>query len=81
MYKSVDQGLTWSTIGLENTAHIGAVEINPSNADIVYVAAIGNAFAPNEDRGIFKTEDGGTHWKKILYLNDSIGFSDLELHP
>jgi photosystem II stability/assembly factor-like uncharacterized protein len=75
MYKSVDQGLTWSTIGLENTAHIGAVEINPSNADIVYVAAIGNAFAPNEDRGIFKTEDGGSSWKKILYLNDSIGFN------
>ena len=81
MYKSVDQGVSWSFIGLENTAHIGAVEIDPLNADIVYVAAIGNAFAPNEDRGIFKTEDGGAHWKKILYLNDTVGFSDLELHP
>lgn len=81
IYKSENQGTTWTFIGLENTAHIGAIEINPSNPDIVYVAAIGNAFAPNEDRGIFKTEDGGIHWKKILYLNDSIGFSDLELHP
>lgn len=81
VYKSEDQGSTWSFIGLEKTAHIGAIEIDPSNADIVYTAAIGNAFAPNEERGVFKTEDGGKNWKKILYLNDSIGFSDLELHP
>lgn len=81
VYKSVDQGATWTFTGLEKTAHIGALEINPFNAEIVYVAAIGNAFAPNEERGIYKTEDGGKHWKKILYLNDSIGFSDLELHP
>jgi photosystem II stability/assembly factor-like uncharacterized protein len=81
IYKSIDQGISWSFIGLQHTAHIGALEIDPSNADIVYVAAIGNAFAPNEERGIFKTLDGGKNWKKILYLNDSIGFSDLELHP
>jgi photosystem II stability/assembly factor-like uncharacterized protein len=81
VYKSLDQGESWTFIGLEKTAHIGAIEINPSNADIAYVAAIGNAFAPNEERGVFKTDDGGNHWKKVLYLNDSIGFSDLELHP
>ncbi len=81
VYKSEDQGATWSFIGLEKTAHIGAIEIDPKNADIVYVAAIGNAFAPNDARGIYKTMDGGKNWNKVLYLSDTIGFSDLELHP
>ena len=81
VYKSTDAGKTWTHIGLKETGHIGAVEIHPDNPDVVFVAAIGNAFAANEERGIYKTMDGGKNWKKVLYLNDKIGFSDLEFHP
>jgi len=81
VYKSIDAADSWTHIGLTETGHIGAVEIHPENPDIVYVAAIGNAFAPNSERGIFKTIDGGETWNKILYINDTVGFSDLEIHP
>ncbi len=81
MYKSTDSGESWTAIGLEKTGHIGAVEIHPENPDVVLVAAIGNAFGSSEDRGIYKTIDGGQNWNKVLYLNDTIGFSDLEFHP
>ena len=81
VYKSTDAGQSWSHIGLDETRHIGAVEIHPDNPDIAYVAAIGNAFVPNKERGVFKTIDGGQSWNKILYINDTVGFSDVELHP
>lgn len=81
VYKSEDEGKTWSFVGLKNTGQIGAVEIHPENPDVVYVAAIGQAFGNNEERGVFKTTDGGQSWEKILYHSDSIGFSDLELAP
>ncbi len=81
MYKSVNAGQTWEAVGLEDSGHIGAVEIHPENPDVVYVAAIGQAFNPNEERGVFKTSDGGATWKKILFLSDTTGFSDLELAP
>ncbi len=81
VYKSTDAGKTWEHVGLENTGQIGAVEIDPYNPDIAYVAAIGNAFAPNEERGIYKTMDGGKNWEKVLYIADTVGFSDLEMHP
>lgn len=81
IYKSTDAGKTWTHIGLKATGHIGAVEIHPDNPDVVFVAAIGNAFDANEERGIYKTVDGGKNWNKVLYINDKIGFSDLEFHP
>lgn len=81
VYKSIDGGENWQHIGLENVGQIGAVEIHPDNFNIVYVAAIGNAFAPNSERGIYKTTDGGKTWSKILFISDKVGFSDLELHP
>ena len=81
IYKSTDEGKTWDLIGLENTGQIGAVEIHPDNPDVVYVAAIGQAFGKNEERGVFKTTNGGQSWDKILYHSDSIGFSDLEFAP
>ncbi len=81
MYKSVDGGETWDFIGLKKTAHIGAVEIHPNNHNIVFVAAIGNAFAPNPERGVFRTMDGGKTWKKVLYISDKVGFSDFEFLP
>lgn len=81
MYKSTNAGKKWELIGLEKTGQIGAVEIHPDNPDVVYVAAIGQAFGKNEERGVFKTTDGGKTWNKILYHSDSVGFSDLEFAP
>ena len=81
VYKSTNAGKSWEFVGLKETGQIGAVEIDPNNPDIVYVAAIGKAFGRNEERGVFKTTDGGKNWTKVLYHSDSIGFSDLELAP
>ena len=81
MYKSTDAGDTWEHIGLADTGHIGAVEIDPDNHNIVWVAAIGQAFNKNEQRGVFKTVNGGKSWSKVLYISDEVGFSDLELLP
>ena len=81
MYKSTDGGKTWEHIGLLNVGQIGAVEIDPTNHNIVWVAAIGNAFKDNSERGIYKTIDGGLNWKKVLFVSDHVGFSDLELLP
>lgn len=81
MYKSVDGGATWEHIGLDTTGHIGAVEIDPTNHNVVWVAAIGQAFHANEERGIYKTEDGGRTWNKVLFISDSVGFADVELLP
>ena len=81
MYKSVDGGATWEHIGLTGTGHIGAVEIDPTNHNVVWVAAIGQAFAPNEERGVYKTADGGHTWERVLYISDTVGFSDIELLP
>jgi len=81
VYKSIDAGRTWKHIGLRNVGQIGAVEIHPGNPDIVYVAAIGQAFNANEERGIYRTLDGGKNWEKVLYVSDEIGFSDLEFAP
>ncbi len=81
MYRSVNAGKTWEHIGLEKTGHIGAVEIDPTNNNIVWVAAIGNAFKPNEERGVFKTSDGGKTWTKILFISDKAGIADIELLP
>jgi len=81
MYKSIDGGKTWSHIGLKNAGQIGAVEIDPTNSNIVWVAAIGNAFKANEERGIYKTVDGGTTWTKMLHISNTTGFADLELLP
>lgn len=81
MYKSIDAGKTWEHIGLKDVGQIGAVEIDPTNNNIVWVAAIGNAFKPNKDRGIYKTIDGGLNWEKVLFVSDKVGFADLELLP
>ncbi|HFA48349.1 MAG TPA: hypothetical protein ENJ95_04940 [Bacteroidetes bacterium] len=81
MYKSVDAGKTWQHIGLENVGQIGAVEINPNDHNNVFVAAIGQAFQPNIERGIFRTKDGGHTWEKVLFISDKTGFSDLEFMP
>lgn len=81
MYKSIDAGSTWEHIGLRNAGQIGAVEIDPTNSNVVWVAVIGNAFRANVERGVFKTTDGGQNWKKVLFVSDKVGFADLELLP
>lgn len=81
VYKSTDAGKTWKNIGLTDTQHIGQVIIDPTNPDLVYVAALGHAFGPNEERGVFRTQDGGKTWKKILYKNPNVGAIDLTIDP
>ncbi len=81
MYKSIDAGKTWTHIGLEKVGQIGAVRIHPDNHNIVYVAAIGQAFNENVDRGVYKTTDGGRSWKKVLYISAHTGISDIEMMP
>ncbi len=81
MYKSVDAGRTWTHIGLEATRQIGRVRIHPKNPDIVYACALGHVWAPNDERGIYKTTDGGKTWKQIYTRGPKAGCSDLELDP
>jgi len=81
IYKSENGGKSWNHIGLKETGHIGAVEIHPDNPDIVFVAAIGNAFIPNSERGVFRSLNGGQDWEKVLYIADTIGIADVEFHP
>jgi len=81
VYKSTDAGKTWTNVGLKDTRHIGAVIIHPTNADIVFVAALGHAYGPNTERGIFRTHDGGKTWEKVLYLDDRTGGIDVVFDP
>jgi photosystem II stability/assembly factor-like uncharacterized protein len=72
-YKSIDGGRTWQFMGLKEAGQIGSVVIHPSNPEIVWVAALGSPFGPNDERGIFKTTDGGRSWRKTLFVNNSTG--------
>ncbi len=81
MYKSIDAGKTWSHIGLEASRHISKVFIHPDNPNKVYVAAQGNPWGPNDERGIYLTEDGGKIWTKILFVNNGSGIADLSVDP
>ncbi len=79
VYKSTDGGKTWKHLGLDFTRHISDVIIHPSNPDILFVAAQGAQFGPSEDRGIYKSVDGGKTWKKTLYVDENTGASDLTM--
>ncbi len=81
MYKTIDGGLTWKFIGLYNAGQIGSVSIHPTNPNIVWVSAQGDAFKSNAERGVFKTTDGGQTWRKVLFVSDSVGAMDVELQP
>ena len=81
VYRTTDAGETWQHLGLTSTQQIATIRVHPTNPDIAYVAAIGHAFGPNPDRGVFRTTDGGKSWKKILFLNDSTGATDLSIDP
>jgi photosystem II stability/assembly factor-like uncharacterized protein len=79
VYKSTDGGATWNHIGLEDTRQISRIVIDPRNPDIVYVGALGHAYAPNKERGVYKSVDGGAHWARVLDLGSEIGISDLAI--
>ena len=81
VYKSTDGGKNWQQMGLKDTEHISAIAIHPQNPDIVYVGALGHAFGPNDERGVFMTTDGGKTWMKTLYIDKEHGVSDLEIDP
>ena len=79
VYKSTDKGKSWTHLGLEDTRHIGRVRVHPKDPDTVYVAALGHAFGPNEERGVFRSRDGGKNWEKVLYKGQDAGAVDLSI--
>src|SRR5262249_9012639 len=81
VYKSTDAGQTWSFAGLYDAGQIGAVRIHPTNPNLGWGAADGNAVKAKPERAVFKTTDGGKTWKKTLFLSDSVGAADVELNP
>jgi photosystem II stability/assembly factor-like uncharacterized protein len=81
VYKSEDGGRTWKNMGLNKTQHIAQILIHPTNPDIVYIGALGRLWGPNEERGVFKTADGGKTWEKALYVNPDTGISDIAMDP
>jgi len=81
VYKSIDGGRTWKHIGLEMTRHIGKIVVNPRDANIVYVAAQGSPWAATEERGVYRSTDGGMHWKKILFVDQNTGAHYLSMDP
>ncbi|MDX6290446.1 MAG: hypothetical protein QOH42_2245, partial [Blastocatellia bacterium] len=81
VYKSTDGGKTWKHVGLEDTRQISRIRVNPKNSDIVYVAAQGHVWAPNQQRGVFRSKDGGKTWEKVLFRSDKAGACDLIIDP
>ena len=81
LYKSTDAGKTWQHMGLADTHAIARIRIDPTNPDVVYVAALGHPYGPNEQRGVFRSTDGGKTWKKVLYRDDHSGAIDLAVDP
>jgi photosystem II stability/assembly factor-like uncharacterized protein len=81
VFKSTDAGKTWQNMGLRDSHHIGRVVIHPTNANIVYVAVIGHLYSGNEERGLFRTSDGGQTWKKVLYVDEKTGVIDVAMDP
>jgi photosystem II stability/assembly factor-like uncharacterized protein len=81
IYKSIDAGKTWSHVGLSDTQAIARIRVDPSNPDVVYVAALGHPYGTNAERGVFRTRDGGKTWQKVLYKDEHAGAVDLVLDP
>jgi len=81
VYKSTDGGRTWKNVGLKDSRQIARIRVHPDNPDLVYVAAQGHVWGPNAERGIFRSEDGGKTWKKVLFVDDKTGASDLAMDP
>jgi len=81
VYKSTDGGKTWANTGLAETRHISKIRIHPTNPDVVYVAALGHAWGPNAERGVYRSTDGGKSWQQILFRSETAGAIDLSIAP
>ncbi|MDA1102526.1 MAG: glycosyl hydrolase [Gemmatimonadetes bacterium] len=81
VYRSDDGGDSWRHVGLEGTRHTGKVQIHPTNPDIVFVGALGNLWAPSQERGVYKTTDGGRSWAKVLFVDEHTGVVDMAIDP
>ena len=81
VYRSVDGGASWKNVGLAETMYIGKIRVHPADPDLVYVAALGHIFGPNEERGVFRSTDGGDSWEKVLYRSPRAGAVDLSMDP
>ncbi len=81
IYKSTDAGKTWKLMGLEKTGRIGHIAIDPKNPDIVMACAVGHAYGPQPERGVFRTTDGGAHWDRVLFVDENCGCSDMVMDP
>jgi photosystem II stability/assembly factor-like uncharacterized protein len=81
VFKSLDGGQTWTHVGLEGTERIHRIALHPTNPDVAYIAALGPLWSAGEDRGLYRTTDGGESWEKILYVNDSTGATDIRMMP
>ena len=81
VYKSTDAGRTWTHMGLDKTGRISRIVIDPQNPDIVLVAALGTGYGPQQERGVYRTTDGGKSWKRVLFVNENTGASDLAMDP
>ena len=81
VYKSTDAGKSWKHIGLPEAGQIGRIRVHPYDADLLYLAALGHIFGPNEERGVFRSDNGGQTWDKILYVSEQTGAIDLSMNP
>src|SRR5205823_4647672 len=81
VYKSIDAGKTWSHMGLDSTGRIGRVVIDPRNPSTVFVAAMGHSYGPQQQRGVFRTRDGGKTWERVLFVDENTGAIDLAIDP
>ena len=81
IYKSTDAGRTWARMGLEQTGRIGKVIVHPKNPDLVYACALGHAYGPQPERGVFRTTDGGKNWERVLFVDENTGCSELDMDP
>ena len=81
VWKSQDAGQTWSNVGLQDSRHIGRIRVHPKNPEVVYVAAMGNLYAPSEMRGVYRSQDGGRNWTRVLFANPDAGAVDLIMDP
>ncbi len=81
VYRSTDGGDEWTHIGLADTERIGRIRVHPTNPDLVYVAALGHAWGPNDERGVFRSADGGNSWDKVLFVDENTGAADLAIDP